>query len=233
MTSHETPSSHPSPLMIADTPQPMEAVVFDLGGVLVDWNPRYLYRKLFRLEADMEDFLARVCTMDWNLEQDRGRPWAEAVAMLQARFPEHAQAIAAYHQRWPEMLRGELTEVVAILAELRQTSVRLLALTNWSAETFPVARQRFGFLQWFEGILVSGEEGVIKPDAAIFRLLMQRYQLTPARTAFIDDALPNVKAAAALGFQGIHFTDAPALRTALQKLGLLTSPHRGVEQGPG
>ena len=204
-----------------DTAPTVDAVVFDLGGVLVDWNPRYLYRKIFSTEAEVEDFLARVCTAEWNQEQDRGRPWAEAVKLLQAQFPQHADEIAAYHLRWPETLNGELPESVTLLEQLRSEPVRLLALTNWSAETFPVARERFAFLQWFEDIIVSGEEKVIKPEAEIFGLLVRRHGLMPERTVFIDDSLRNVEAARALGFRGIHFTGTDSLRNGLQALGLL------------
>lgn len=198
----------------------VDTVVFDLGGVLVDWNPRYLYRKIFGTEAEVEEFLERVCTPAWNAEQDRGRPWAEAVRLLQGRFPHYAREIEAYHLRWSETLAGDLPESVAILEQLRSEPVRLLALTNWSAETFPVARERFPFLQWFEGIVVSGEEEMIKPDAEIFELLCRRYRVQPGRAVFIDDSARNVEAARALGFRGIHFTGTASLREGLQALGL-------------
>ena len=199
----------------------VDTVVFDLGGVVVDWNPRYLYRKIFPTEAEVEGFLDKVCTMAWNVEQDRGRPWAEAIRQLQGRFPQFSQEIDAYRSRWPEMLAGDLPESVAILSRLRAEPVRLLALTNWSAETCPMARERCPFLQWFEGIVVSGEEGLIKPDPAIFRRLCERYGVTPARAVFIDDSARNVEAAQALGFHGIHFTGTASLREGLQALGLL------------
>lgn len=201
----------------------IEAVVFDLGGVLVDWNQRYLYRKIFQSETEMEHFLDTVCTMAWNAEQDRGRPWAEAVKLLQAQYPAYWNEIEAFDSRWPEMLKGVIPETVELLSALRNEPVRLLALTNWSAEKFPVARERFDFLQWFEGILVSGEEKVIKPDPAIFQLMAERYRLNPARSIFIDDSEKNVLAARNEGWHAIHFTGADALRTALQQYGLLTA----------
>ncbi|MDO4904708.1 MAG: HAD family phosphatase [Lautropia sp.] len=201
----------------------IDAIVFDLGGVLVDWNPRHLYRKIFASETEMEDFLANVCSGPWNDAQDRGRPWAEAVKLLQAQHPAYWNEIDAFHSRWEEMLHGDLPETVQLLAQLRSEPVRLLALTNWSAETFAIARRRFEFLQWFEGILVSGEEGMAKPDPEIFQLMASRHRLTPARTVFIDDAEKNVIAARDQGWQAIHFTGADALRAELRAKGLLTA----------
>lgn len=214
-----------SPMTAADTmpvgAPVIDAIVFDLGGVLVDWNPRHLYRKMFTSEQEMEDFLAKVCTTAWNEQQDRGRPWAEAVRLLQAQHPAYWNEIAAYDTRWEEMLRGELPETVALLEALRDRPVRLLALTNWSQEKFPVARRRFAFLQHFEGILVSGEERLAKPEPEIFRLMASRYRLEPARTVFIDDSERNVLAARALGWHAIHFTGADLLRRHLKRLQLL------------
>lgn len=216
-----TATTAPSASTVTSSDAPaVDAVVFDLGGVLVDWNPRYLYRKIFGTEAEVEEFLERVCTPAWNAEQDRGRPWAEAVRLLQGKFPHYAREIEAYHLRWSETLAGDLPESVAILSQLRQAPVRLLALTNWSAETFPVARERFAFLRWFEGIVVSGEEEMIKPDAEIFELLCRRYRVRPERAVFIDDSARNVQAAQALGFHGIHFTGTASLREGLRALGM-------------
>lgn len=216
-----TATTAPSASTVTSSDAPaVDAVVFDLGGVLVDWNPRYLYRKIFGTEAEVEEFLERVCTPAWNAEQDRGRPWAEAVRLLQGKFPHYAREIEAYHLRWSETLAGDLPESVAILSQLRQAPVRLLALTNWSAETFPVARERFPFLRWFEGIVVSGEEEMIKPDAEIFELLCRRYRVRPERAVFIDDSARNVQAAQALGFHGIHFTGTASLREGLRALGM-------------
>lgn len=203
-----------------DTHPPIQAIVFDLGGVLVDWNPRYLYRQIFTSADEMEFFLTHICSLDWNEQQDRGRSWDEGVRKLQAQYPQYWNEIAAYQRRWPEMLRGELPDTVKLLAQLRQTPLRLLALTNWSRETFPVARERFDFLSWFEGILVSGQEGMAKPDPAIFELMASRYQLSPARTIFIDDSARNVKAAHEAGYQAIHFTGADALRSELTRFGV-------------
>jgi 2-haloacid dehalogenase len=199
----------------------IDAVVWDLGGVLIDWDPRYLYRSLFEDEAEMEQFLANVTTPEWNRAQDAGRPWAEAIEELALRHPEQRDLIAAYWERWHETLGDAHAETVEVLSELRATGIRQFALTNWSGETFPVARPHFGFLEWFEGIVVSGDERLIKPDPAIFRLVVERYDLEPATTVFIDDQPDNVSAAGDLGFLAIRFVDAASLRAELRRLGLL------------
>jgi len=200
-------------------------VVFDLGGVLIDWDPRYLYRQLFDDPDEMESFLAEVTTAEWNAHQDAGRPWAEAIELLVAEHPERRELIEAFHGRWPEMLAGEIPGTVHVLAELRAAGVRLVALSNWSAEMFPIARQRFDFLAWFEGIVISGDVGVNKPDRRIFELLMDRFGIEPAAALFIDDSSANVDAATALGFHAIQFTDPKALRVELVRLGLLRDVH--------
>jgi 2-haloacid dehalogenase len=199
-----------------------ETVVFDLGGVLIDWNPRYLYRQLFDGdEAAMETFLAEVTTPEWNGEQDAGRTWAEAVEVLTREHPQHAELIAAYADRWPETLGDAIHPTVEILAELREAGVRLYALSNWSAETFPVARPRYPFLEWFDGIVISGEVGIAKPDARLFHHLLETYELEPATTVFIDDSEANVRAARDLGIHAIRFEGAEALRRRLAEIGLL------------
>lgn len=212
-----SPSPPPSPDRAGSR---VDTVVFDLGGVLVDWDPRYLYRSLFDDETAMERFLAEVCTPAWNLAQDAGRSWAEAVAGLSAEYPDYAEQIAAYRARWLETLRGPIQPTVDLLARLRDEGVRLYALTNWSQETFPLARERFDFLGWFEGIVVSGEEKLIKPDPEIYHRLIRRYAIEPARTLYIDDSLRNVAAAEALGMHGRHFQGADGLRGRMQALGL-------------
>ncbi len=194
----------------------VQAVVFDLGGVLIDWDPRYLYRRIFDSEEEMEAFLSTVCTPEWNAEQDRGRPFAEGVAELVERYPVHAAAITAYHERWTEMLGGDIGGTVELLAELRAAGVPLYALTNWSAETFGIARERFEFLSWFDGVLVSGEERMIKPDPAIFRLLLDRFGLDPQATFYVDDSPANVAAASELGFDAVRFTGPERLRRDLE-----------------
>ena len=200
----------------------IDAVVFDLGGVLIDWNPRHLYRKLFPGdEAAMEAFLATVVNDEWNVQQDAGRLFAEAVAEASARHPRHAALIDAFHSRWEEMLAGPIHDSVALLDGLRRRGVPLYALTNWSRETFPIARARFDFLTWFRGIVVSGEERLIKPDPAIFRCLLERYGLEASTTLFIDDSGKNTDAARGLGFQVHHFRSPETLCAALDGYGLL------------
>jgi 2-haloacid dehalogenase len=213
------PAAEPDPpARDAATPT---AVVFDLGGVLIDWNPRYLYRKLFDDEAAMESFLADVVSPEWNGQQDSGRTWAEAVDVLTREHPEQRDLIAAYWHRWQETLGDAIAPTVDVLEELRRTGVRLFALSNWSAETFPVARPRYPFLETFDGIVISGEEKLAKPDPRIFRHLLDRYDLDPAATVFIDDSEANVRAAAAQGMIALRFEDAATLRRDLVGLGLL------------
>lgn len=199
----------------------VNTVVFDLGGVLVDWNPRHLFRKLLDGdEAAMETFLKEICNSAWNEKQDRGRPWSEAIDEAIAQYPLHAHHIRAYRERWDEMLGGALEETVEVLNELHHSGVRILALTNWSAETFHIAEQRFGFLEKFEGILVSGRERMMKPEPEIFQLLISRYDLTPSRTLFIDDVQANVDAAVEQGLLALQFTSALQLRNELREIGL-------------
>jgi len=201
---------------------PLSAVIFDLGGVLIDWDPRYLYRRLFNGdEAAMEHFLANVCTADWNRRQDAGRPFAEAEAEAAARHPDKLALIQAWVRNFNEMIPRAIDGTVAILDELRQRQVRLYALTNWSAETFAPQPARFEFLAWFDGIVVSGREKLIKPDPRIVRLLLDRYAIAPARAVFIDDVPANAAAAAALGIHGIHFTSPDDLKRELAILSLL------------
>ena len=203
-------------------------IVYDLGGVLIDWNPRHLYRKLIEDEATMEWFLAEVCHTAWNEEQDRGRSFAAAIEEAAARHPEYRPLIEAYFERWAEMMAGEIEGSVAILEQLKDAGYELHALTNWSAETFPHARERFAFLEWFETILVSADVGLIKPDPAIFRLLLARISRTPAECIYIDDNPKNVASAAALGFDAIAFHSAAQLRDALEGRRLLDGPGERV-----
>jgi HAD superfamily hydrolase (TIGR01509 family) len=202
-------------------------IVFDLGGVLVDWNPRYLYRKLFDDDATMEWFLDQVCHGAWNLEQDRGRSFADAIEEAALRHPDQRAMIEAYHARWHEMVAGEIEGSVTILEELSQAGYELHALTNWSAETFPIARARFAFLERFETILVSGDERLVKPDPRIFQLMLERIAHPAQACVYIDDSAKNVGAAAALDFDAIHFTSAPQLRTELTLRRLLDGAGRG------
>jgi 2-haloacid dehalogenase len=200
---------------------PVEAVVFDLGGVLIDWDPRHLYRRLIADEATREWFLTEVCSPAWNAEQDAGRTWVEAVAEATARHPDQAELIRAYADRWPEMIAGDIPETVAVLEALAARGVPLYALTNWSHETFHHARARFRWLEHFRDILVSGEVGMKKPDPRIFRLMLERIGVEPAAVVLIDDVVDNVEGARALGIQAVHFTSPAGLRANPQLAALL------------
>lgn len=195
-------------------------IIFDLGGVLVDWNPRYLYRSHFNDEASMERFLAEVLTAEWNLEMDAGKPFRQAVAERSALHPQYAELIALWHTHWPHTLHGAIEGSVDILHTLMRQGRRLVALSNWSAETFPLARQRFDFLSCFEDIVVSGEHGMAKPDARIFEFACQRWNVTPAQALFIDDNAANIASARAMGFGTVHFTSPAALAQSLRDLGI-------------
>jgi 2-haloacid dehalogenase len=200
----------------------IDAVIFDLGGVLLDWNPRYLYRKLFDDEEAMERFLRDVCTLKWHEANDRGVPFEVTCAQLAAEYPEHAEHIWAWGTRTEEMVSGPIDGTVEILRELaQQRSVRLFALTNMEAHTYPVRRERYEFLRWFEGTVVSSEEGVIKPDERIFRVLLERYGLEPASTLMIDDSSRNIEAARAIGLRTVLFESPEALRVQLEDAGVL------------
>jgi 2-haloacid dehalogenase len=199
---------------------PPSAVVFDVGGVLIDWNPRHLYRRLFAHPAEMEDFLSRVCTPAWNLTLDAGRPFADGVAELLQAHPGLAPLIVAYDERWEEMVAGPIQPTVALVRRLKAAGVPLYAITNFSAEKFPLMRHRFDVIGLFDGIVVSGEEGMVKPDPGLYRVLFERYRLEPGRCLFIDDAPLNVAGAEAAGMPAIHFTDAAALARRLVAAGL-------------
>jgi 2-haloacid dehalogenase len=200
---------------------PISAVTFDIGGVLVDWNPRHLYRKLFGPdEAAMESFLAQICTPEWNTRLDAGRPFSEAVEELVAVYPDKADLITAYQVRWPEMLGSSFDGTLAIVRELRAAGYPTYALSNWARETFDSTRHKFAFLDEMDGILISGDVHLAKPDPAIFREFLRKFALDPAATVYIDDWDRNVAAAASMGMAAIHFTDSDRLRRDLRALGL-------------
>jgi 2-haloacid dehalogenase len=199
---------------------PLRTVVFDLGNVLLDWDPRRLFRELIEDPAELDYFLTNVCTRAWHDVQDRGGSTVEATAALQERFPDYAELIGAYYSRWPDMTAGSLPATVDILRELRDAGIRLIGLTNWPAETFAPARDRFDFFSWFEGIVVSGEVGTAKPDEAIFTLTLDRYDVDPSTAAYVDDTSVHVETAQRLGFTGFVFTDAVTLRRDFAAVGL-------------
>ena len=200
----------------------IDTIIFDLGGVLVDWNPEYVYREVFNGDQQKMDwFLNTICTHEWNVEQDAGRSLHDATALLIKQYPEYEEWIRIFYDRWEDMLGGEIIETVTLLNALKQANNhRLYALTNWSAETFPVALQRFEFLQHFEGILVSGEEKTRKPFPKIYEIILERYQINPITSIFIDDNHENVEVAKKFGIKGIHYKSTKQLREDLTNLGV-------------
>lgn len=195
--------------------------VFDIGGVLLDWNPRYLYRKLIADEAEMEVFLAEICSPEWNLSIDRGKPLAEAVEERSALFPDHADLIQAYRMRWQEMIPRALDDTVTLLRALKQRGRPVYAITNFGAETFAMERRRWPFLDLFDDIVVSAEIGEVKPDAAIYEQLLARNGLDAGDCLFIDDVERNVEGARAVGMAAVQFRDAEKLHEALIAYGIL------------
>jgi 2-haloacid dehalogenase len=200
----------------------LKSVIFDLGGVLLDWNPRHLYRKIFNGdEAAMEHFLGEIATMAWHIQHDAGRPFAETCAELKLKHPGYDALIDAYGERHEEMFAGTIPGSVALLERLSASAVPLFAITNFPAETFPMAQRKFPFLALFRDVAVSGRERVMKPDAALFNILFRRNNIAPGEAIFIDDSIKNVDAARALGLRTIHFKSADDLEQDLLKLGVL------------
>lgn len=199
---------------------PIETVIFDLGGVLIDWNPRYLYRKIFKSEEEIDWFLNNICTAEWNDLQDAGRTFAEGTEELLSKHPGWEEPIRAWYSRWEETISGPVDGTVEILQSIKGSGHRLYALTNWSAESFPIAQRKFEFLNWFHGIVVSGVEKTRKPAPEFYRILFTRYDVEPGRAVFIDDNVNNIKAGKELGLNVIHFTSAQQLKSDLQKFGL-------------
>jgi 2-haloacid dehalogenase len=198
----------------------IENIIFDFGGVLVDWNPRHLYKTHFKDENEMEYFLKNICTEDWNLEQDRGRTLKEGTLLLQNQFPEFHTMIQLFYDEWETMLKSEIPETVSLLYKLKP-KYKLYGLTNWSAETISIAFDRFPFFKEFDGIVVSGHEKMIKPNKEIYHLLLNRYNLKAENTIFIDDNLKNIKAAEEIGLHAIHFESAAQLEAKLSTLNVL------------
>ncbi len=198
-------------------------VIFDLGGVLIDWDPRHLYRELIGDDVAMEGFLTEICTQAWNQEQDAGRPVAEGTDELLRRHPEHGEWIRAYYGEFDRMLKGAIEGSVDILGRVKAGGARVFALTNWARETFPIAERRFDFIGWFEAVMVSGRVGMRKPDARIFRHALDVFGLAAEDALFIDDSAANVASAESLGIRGIRFETPEALADRLTRLGLLAA----------
>lgn len=197
----------------------LKNIVFDFGGVLIDWNPEYLYRKVFKTKEEMNYFLDNVCNSDWNIRQDAGCPLAVATAEKQAEFPEYKDEIAMYYGRWEEMLGGTIDENVRLIKPLKE-KYNIYGLTNWSAETIPFAIKRYGFFSDLDGMVVSGAEKLIKPDPKLYQVLIDRYSINPSESLFIDDNAANNETARQLGFQTIHFTESLDLAQELRNIGV-------------
>lgn len=199
----------------------IKTIIFDLGGVLINWNPRFVYRSIFNTEEEIDWFFDNICTNDWNENQDAGYPIEKATQELIEKHPDWEDQILAYYGRWEEMLGGEISESVSIFEKLREKNLyKFYALTNWSAETFPVALERFKFLQWFDGRVVSGEEKTRKPFHDFYNILLSRYNIDPSQAIFIDDNKRNVEAAEVLGIKSIHFESPDQLSASLSILGI-------------
>ena len=195
-------------------------IVFDLGGVLVDWNPEYIYLDVFKGDQDKVDwFLNNICTSEWNEKQDAGRTLEEATDLLVNQYPQYEVWIRIYYDKWEKMLAGPIQETVDLLNKLKaDNKYRLLALTNWSSETFPIALERFEFLKLFEGIVVSGDEKTRKPLPKIYEILLDRYELSPENCVFIDDNFDNIRAAKKFGIYGIHYNSPSQLKEELSRI---------------
>lgn len=201
--------------------QTIKAIIFDFGNVLLEWNPRLVYRRFFQSEEEMEKFLHDVDFTDWNLQQDKGRPFAEGVSELSKQFPQYAELIQAYHDNWIHSIGNSLTGTIEIMKRLKKAGYQLYGLSNWSAETFPMARRKYDFFNLLDDIVISGEVGAIKPEPAIFEIMLKRIGRPASECLFIDDALANIEAARAMGFATVHFQSPEQLENELHLLELL------------
>ena len=196
-------------------------IIFDFGGVVMDWNPRYFFKDYFNDDEKMEYFLKNITTDEWNIEQDRGRTLAEGTAIQVANFPEWEKEIRAYYDNWTTMLKSEIADNVAVLRKLEHSEYELFGLTNWSAETFPYALENYDFFSIFKGkIVVSGTEKLIKPNPEIWHVLLNRYQIKAEESVFIDDNFKNIEVAKSLGFICIHIKEDTDLEKELGDLGI-------------
>jgi 2-haloacid dehalogenase len=203
-------------------PTTIQAILFDFGNVLLEWNPRYVYRRYFPGDEEaMENFFHEVNFMDWNALQDKGRSFTEGVADLSKQFPHYADLIQAYHDHWKDSIGDPLEGTVEILKRLKKAGYPLYGLSNWSAETFPYARQKFYFFNLFDDIIISGEVLSIKPEPQFFEIALRRIGRPASECLFIDDSLANIEQARRMGFAAIHFLSAGQLEKDMQRLGIL------------
>jgi 2-haloacid dehalogenase len=200
----------------------IKAIVFDYGNVLLEWNPRYVYQRFFPDDPEgMEEFLKEIDFMEWNAQQDKGRTFAEGVAALSKQFPHHAHLIQAYHDHWVDSIGEAYWETVDLMRQLKEKGYPIYGLSNWSAETFPSMREKYNFFDLFDDMVISGAVGFVKPEPEIFQILLDKIDRPAEECLFIDDALPNIQQADAMGFKTIHFVSPSQLKDALVQLGLL------------
>uniref|UniRef100_UPI004025CB48 HAD family hydrolase n=1 Tax=Parabacteroides distasonis TaxID=823 RepID=UPI004025CB48 len=193
-------------------------IIFDFGGVLIDWNPRYLYNKYFDTEEQTEYFLQHICTSTWNAQMDAGKPFSEAIDELSAEYPEYVEAINIYHTRWIEMIGGEIDGASELIDDLKTEGFHIYGLTNWAAETLDLCKKQYQFFDKLDGMVVSSEVRMIKPDPGIYKILLSRYSLLPENSIFIDDSLCNISGAESVGIKAIHFENMSQLRTAIENV---------------
>jgi 2-haloacid dehalogenase len=200
----------------------IKAIIFDYGNVLLEWNPRYVYQHYFPDDPQgMEEFLKEIDFMEWNVQQDKGRTFAEGVAALSRQFPHHAQLIQAYHDHWIDSIGDAYWETVDLIHQLKEKGYPIYGLSNWSAETFPHARAKYNFFDLFDDMVISGAVGFVKPEPEIFQILLDKIGKPAKECLFIDDSLPNIQQADAMGFETIHFVSPSQLKDRLVQLGLL------------
>ena len=200
----------------------IKAILFDFGNVLLEWNPRYVYRRYFpNNEAAMEQFLSEVSFMDWNAQQDKGRSFAEGVAVLSKQFPQYSDLIQAYHTDWKESIGDSLNGTVELMKRLKKAGYPVYGLSNWSAETFPLVRERYDFFDLLDDIILSGEVGAIKPEPEFFEISLRRIGRRAQECLFIDDAPANIEQARKMGFVTVLFESPEQLEYKLRSLGLL------------
>jgi len=200
----------------------IKAIIFDYGNVLIEWNPRYVYQDHFPNDPEgMENFFEEVDFMGWNAHQDRGRTFREGVADLSAHFPQHAHLIQAYHDHWKDSIGKSYTDTVEIMKELKQKGYPLYGLSNWSAETFPYAREKFDFFELLDDMVISGHVGYVKPEPEIYQLILEKIKRPAQECLFVDDSLPNIQQADKMGFATIHFQSPEQLADRLRELNIL------------